>query len=157
MATQWPLLTARLVALLPTLSGWSAVQVFDGPPVTSEIPTSYCTVGYVDDDNVGSYADDLSQVGNIFTAETGEVRCRLVVVTGDIDSDADGKSDLATIRTAAFTLIDALRASLRTDPRVGVLPAGSTTSLTVDVGAAQNERGSGQRLDFTLSYACPVF
>ena len=52
MATQWPLLTARLVALLPTLSGWSAVQVFDGPPVTSEIPTSYCTVGYVDDDNV---------------------------------------------------------------------------------------------------------
>jgi hypothetical protein len=148
MATQWPVLTARLVVLLPTLSGWSGVSVFDGPPVTGDVPTSYCTVGYVEDDDAGSYTDDLSEVGNVFTTETGSIRCRLVVTSGDVD--------ISTVRTAAFALVDALRTSLRTAPLVGVLPAGSTTSLAVDVGSVQNERGSGQRLDFTVSYACPV-
>lgn len=149
MATQWPLLASRLVALLPTLSGWSAVSVFDGPPVTGDTPTSYCTVGFIEDEDAGGYTDDQATAGNTLTTESGAIRCRLVVVSGD--------TDLSALRTAAFALVDALRASLRSDPTAGVLPAGSMTSLEVNVRSAQNDRGAGQALDFVVSYSCPVF
>lgn len=150
MGTQWPVVMARLVALLPTLPGWSddPVAVFDGAPIGDVSAGSLCTVGYVDGDDAGQYSESLAPVGNVFTFETGEVRCRLLVATGD--------ATLSAVRAKAFALVDALRASMRADPLLGVLPAGSTTSMTVGVGSVQNEQGAGQRLDFTVSYSCPV-
>lgn len=148
MATQWPLLAARLVSLLPTLSGWSAVEVFDGPPVTGDVPGDYCTVGYVEDDTAGTYTDDLGDFGNAFSTENGLVRCQLVCGTGDVD--------LPSMRSRAFGYLDTLRAALRSDPTAGVLPAGSTTALTVDVLSSQNQAGSAQALVFSITYQCPV-
>lgn len=149
MAIQWPLLAARLVALLPTLSGWSGVvEVFDGPPVTGDTPNDYCTVGYVEDETAGSYTDDLSDVGNSFSTEAGEVRCQLVSQTGDVD--------VPTMRTRSFGFLNTLRTALRTDPTLAVLPSGSVTSLIVEVGNVQNSQGSAVSLIFTVSYQCPV-
>lgn len=148
MSTQWPIVVSRLVALLPTLPGWSAVSVYDGQPLTSAPAGSLCTVGYIEDEDAGNYTDAASVIGNMFTTEAGEVRCRLVV--------SDGGSTMATVRASAFALADALRDHLRGDPLMGVLPQGSTTSLRVGIGSAQNGQGAGQRLDFILSYSCPV-
>jgi hypothetical protein len=144
VATQWPVVHARLVALLPTLAGWESVRVFDGPPVTGETPDAYVTVGYaLGEDTAGTFSHE--RAGNGFQVEeTGEVRCELVAVTG--------ATDLASVRTRAFALIDAFEETIRADQRLGVLTAGSTSSLVVDVLPAQTTAGAQQRLPFSLNY-----
>lgn len=146
--TAWPLVVAALVDLLPTLPGWDDVEVYDGPPVTEDAPTAWVTVGFVDDEDAGSYNEELSPLGNVFTIESGEVRCSLNVVSGEVS--------LATVRASAFALVDELRESMREDPTLGVLPAGSTTGLEVRVASAQNSQGSGQRLDLNVTYSVPI-
>lgn len=148
MATQWPLVVARLVELLPTLPGWSAASVIDGQQIADLPAGPICTVGFVEDDSAGSYSEATSMVGNVFSTEDGEVRCRLVT--------AAGEAEISGPRVSGFALIDALRDYMRATPLLGILPPGSTTALSVQVASAQNAQGAGQRLDFTLSYSCPV-
>lgn len=143
MATQWPLVAQRLVALLPTLPGWDQVAVFDGPPITGDDPPFYCTVGYVEDDQSGNYTT--TQDPNGFQRiEAGEVRSQLVCRTGE--------DDLAGMRTQAFALTDALDAAIRADRRLGVLSPQGTSDLVVDVLSVQNEAGTAQALVIALHY-----
>lgn len=144
MATQWPVLAARLVEVLPTLPGWEQVAVFDGQPVTGDVPTSYCTVGYAGlEESAGSY--ETARAGNGFQIEeSGSVRCELVVSAGD--------TDLTAVRTEAFALVDAIEAAIREDQRFGVLPPASTTDLVVDVVPFQSTAGAVQRLPFSVTY-----
>lgn len=144
MGTQWPVVHARLVALLPSLTGWSGVPVYDGPPVTGDAPTDYCTVGFaLNEDSAGNFEHERS--GNGFQVqESGGVRCELVVTTGD--------TDLPTVRARAFTLMDAVEETIRADQTLGVLSPASTTALTVDVVPAQSTSGAQQRLVFTVGY-----
>jgi len=145
MATQWPLIAERLLGLLPTLSGWTDVQVFDGPPVTGDIPADYATVGYVSDSQAGTYSlmqdDDGFQWG-----ETGTIRSQLTCVTGDEDG-------LADCRTRAFALMDSVETYVRSDRTLGgvISPAG-TSQLDVEVVSMQSGNGSGQTVVFTLTY-----
>jgi len=143
MATQWPVVHARLVALLPTLAGWPPF-VFDGPPVTGDDPQVYATVGYAFGfDGAGRFSQ--TRAGNGFQVEeTGSVQCEVVSVTGDVD--------LALMRSQAFALMDALDAELRRDQTLGVLPQASTCSLSVDVVPAQATSGAVQRLPFSIDY-----
>jgi hypothetical protein len=143
MATQWPLVVARLVALLPTLPGWAGVTVFDGPPVTAEVPTDYVTVGYVADDKAGDY-NTVQDDNGFQRVETGTVRSQLSCVTGDVD--------LAGTRARAFTLMDAVDAAVRADRRLGVLSPYGTSGLAVEVITVQNANGTVQALIFTLHY-----
>lgn len=144
MASQWPVVHGRLVALLPTLPGWSGVPVYDGPPVTGDAPMRYVTVGFVNDEvSAGSFAHE--RAGNGFQVqETGNVRCELVT--------AIGTADLPEMRAAAFALLDALEVAIRADQTLGVLPAASTTSLEVDVIPTQSTSGAVQRLVFSVNY-----
>ena len=143
MATQWPLVVARLLALLPTLSGWSAVTVIDGPLVSADVPTDYVTVGYVDNDQAGTYITAQSPDGFRYV-ETGTVRSQLNCVTGD--------SDLAGMRARVFALMDAVEGAVRADRRLGVLSPEGTSELDVDVLSLQNAAGTAQQLTFTLHY-----
>lgn len=145
MATQWPVVHARLVDLLSNLgSPWSGVSVFDGPPVTARVPDAFCTVGFVSDEEAGG-AFTHDRAGNGFQLEeTGHVRCELVTQSGP--------TNLATVRARAFELIDALEAEIRRDQTLGVLPQGSTTNLAVDVLPVQTTNGAMQRLTFSLNY-----
>jgi len=144
MAAQWPLIHARLVAVLPTLSGWPT-QVYDGPPVTGDNPTRYATVGYVfGEDGGGSFSTDTD--GNGFQiVETGSVRGEIVATTG--------AADLVTVRSQAFAMVDALEAYIRGDRTLGgVLSAQGTAVLQVDVLPTQTTQGATQRLPFTVEY-----
>ena len=143
MATQWPLIVARLLALLPTLPGWSGVTVIDGPLVSADVPTDYVTVGYVADDQAGTY--NTTQDPNGFQyIEVGTIRSQLNCSTGD--------SDLVGMRARAFALIDSLDAAIRADRRLGVLSPAGTSELEVEVLSMQNANGTASSLVFTLLY-----
>ena len=140
--TAWPVVVNRLVALLPTLTGWSAIDVHDGPPVSLD-NLSYCVVGSTDNGPSGSYRP--TRGGDGWTVEeSGSVSCRLVIEASE--------EDIAASRATAALLMDALSASILTDQTLGVLRAGSTTELNVSISALQNQQGSAQTLDFTVNY-----
>ncbi len=148
MPAAWPLVKRRLVVLLPTLPGWAGVVIYSGPPVTADAPTAYCTVGYVDDDEIGgSYEQTRNGDGGWAGAlqETGTVRSELVLWSGDAN-------DLPALESRAFDLVDAWEAEVSRDERLGVLAPSSTSSLSVDVQPVQNAGGAAQRLAVTLSY-----
>lgn len=139
--TAWPLLAGRLVSWLPTLPGWAGVAVYDGPPVTADVPGSYVTVGFVlGEDNGGSY-DQVYLAGGLLE-ETGTVHCEIVCWTGDVD--------LATMRTQAFALADALQAAMSADGTLGGVVR--SAAMTVDVRPVQTTAGAEQRLMVTLNY-----
>lgn len=139
----WPSVVARLIAHLPTLPGWSGVEVFDGPPVTRSAPSDYVTVGFVvGEDFGGSY--EQSRPGAFDVEEAGTVRCELVSTTGDVD--------LAGRRARAFQLVDAWEAWVTANPTLGVLLPSSSASLAVDVQPIQDGSSATQRLTVTVSY-----
>ena len=128
MAAQWPLLHGRLLVLLPTLDGWTAVKVIDGPPVDDNTTGLYCTVGHVEVPGhvigSGSYSTQRDASGGRII-ETGDVRCELV--------SEDQRNDLPSARAKVFPLIDALDQAVRADYRLGVLSPQATTTLTYEV------------------------
>lgn len=143
MSAQWPLVAARLVALLPTLDGWDSVTVYDGP-ATGGSPQAYTTVGFVPGtDSGGSYTTALWADG-FQTAENGTVIGQLVCETGG--------RDIPGMRAQAFALMDALDAAVRADRRLGVLSAEGTSSLTVDPMPGWKKQGTAYGLNWTLSY-----
>ena len=148
MSAAWPTVADRLVALLPTLPGWTGVPVYDGPPVTADVPPTYVTVGFVvGEDFGGSYEQTRNGEGwQGALEESGTVRSEVVCTTGD--------TDLPTMRSRAFALVDAWDAAIADDETLGVLGPSATSSLAVDVQPIQNTGGTVQRLTVTLSYFC---
>ncbi|GAC1374656.1 MAG: hypothetical protein NVSMB4_02320 [Acidimicrobiales bacterium] len=143
MSAQWPKVVNRLLTLLPTLPGWSGVTLFDGPPVTGDNPNLFATIGYVKDDQAGNYTSTQHDDG-FNRHETGEVKCELVVNSGD--------PGLSGVRAQAFALMDALDASLRSDRRMGVLSPEGTSTLVVDVLSITDPAGTAQALTFAVHY-----
>lgn len=144
MAVQWPNVAAGLVALLPTLPGWQQVSVFDGPPVSSDTPTDWVTVGFLEGDVAGTYTVMQDPSGFMY-AEAGEVRCHLACNSGD--------TDLSQVRGRAFGLANALDTAIRGDRTLGgVLPPESSVELAVDVQSVQDPKGSAQALVLTVRY-----
>ncbi len=141
----WPKVPPALLTLLPTLPGWSGVEVFDGPPVSQGAPSAYCTVGYVlDEGSGGTFNQELGTVDGL-REESGEVRCELVVSTGDVD--------IASVRSAAGDLVDALDAALRADQSLGgVLIGTPTLVLAADFLPVQNAAGASLRVAFSVQY-----
>lgn len=145
MAAQWPLVKARLVALIPTLPGLANVEVYSGPPATQSAAASYVTVGYVEDDNGGTYQQSPADDGSVY-AELGEVRCQIVANSGD--------SDPTVTESAAFAIADAIEASVRADRTLGrTLSPDSTAETAVDVLSVANSKGRATALVFILRYS----
>lgn len=143
MSAAWPVVLNRLLVLLPTLPGWSGVEVFDGPPTTGDAPKSFVTVGFVQGEDYGGNYDRTRGTANLLE-ENGAIRSEIVCWTGDVD--------LPTTRAQAFALADAWEAAVAADQTLGVLPPSSTSSLTVDVAPVQTTSGAEQRLVVTLTY-----
>jgi len=143
MATQWPIIKARLIALLPTLPGWSGVTVINGPLVSADVPDDYVTVGYVADDQAGTF--NTQQDPNGFQRiEVGTIRSQLNSTTGDTDLDA--------VEARMFALFDSLDAAVRADRRLGVLSPAGTSECEGEVLSLKNANGTAACLVFTLLY-----
>lgn len=146
MTAQWPLVVAKLLAVLPTLSGWDAtnVTVHDGPPDTDSPTLDYMTVGYVSDDQAGTYS--LSQNDSGFQwDETGTVRCQLVC--------RDGETGVAGMRVRAFQLADVLETYVRSDRTLGkTLSPDGTIDVNSEVQTVQSTAGVKVSIVFTLQY-----
>lgn len=143
MKAHWPAVAQRLVTLLPTLPGYTNVAVYDGPPVTEDAPLQYVTVGWVDGEVAGTYSQDRSGDG-VLVEESGQVHSTFVAQSGD--------TDLPSVRSSAFALVDALADSIAADQTLGVLPYGSTSSVTASVVPVQNSAGAAVSLIVTLTY-----
>ena len=143
MASQWPLIVGRLVALLPTLTGWSNVVVIDGPLISADVPDDYITVGYVADDQAGT-GNSVQADDGFRRVETGTVRSQLNCVTGD--------TDMAGMRNRVFALYNAIDAAVRADRRLGVLSPEGTSELEFEVLSLQNAAGTAQSIVITLLY-----
>jgi hypothetical protein len=150
VSAAWPLVKRRLVELLPTLDGWDAVEVYDGPPVTADVPSDYVTVGWVLGEDIGgSYTQ--TRDGQIRTSleETGTIRSEVVCTSGE--------TDIAEVETRAFALVDTWEAEVSKDETLGVLDPSSTSSLAVDVQPLNQTTGATQRLTVTLTYFARSF
>lgn len=139
----WPTVIARLVDHLPSLPGWAGVQVFDGPPVSADVPTDFVTVGFVSGEDFGGSFEQSTPEAWPWE-EAGTIRSEVVCSTGDVD--------IVTVRARAFDLFDAWQDWVVGDHTLGVMSPSSTASLAVDVQPVQNTAGAAQRLTVTLSY-----
>jgi len=140
----WPGVVGYLLTTLPTLPGWSAVDVYDGEPVTGSDPTDWVSVGYITDDHGGTFTRNNNPDGS-GVDEVGDVRCDLTCQSGD--------SGLADVRARAFTLASALDRHLNADRTLGgVLSQNGTTTLTVGVLSIEAPTGVAQSLSLTVSY-----
>lgn len=142
----WDTVYSSLLTILPTLSGYTNVPVYDGAPLASDQTNNYVAVGFVlDQDGAGSFTVTPNNDG-FHDTETGEVRCEVYGGNGD--------GDLAAARAASLALVTPLREYLKTDRTLG-LPAGSSTSLSVDVLPQQSSSGAGQLLVLSIAYTVP--
>lgn len=144
MSAAWPLLVNRLQQVLPGLTGWGDVVVFDGPPVTQDAPANYLTIGFVLGEDAAGEIERITHGLAGMLEEVGSIRCELVCATGE--------TDLAAVRAKAFALVDSWQAEVSRDQSLGVLGPSSTTSLSVEVLPAQTDAGAAQRLVVTLNY-----
>lgn len=141
---RWPDIYAALLALLPTLPALAGVEVYDGQPVTNDVPLDYITVGYADEDTAGGFRQELDESG-FGTVETGEVKCHFVAQAGDTDP--------TLTRNRAFQMVGALQEALTADRTFGgLLEPTALVNLSADVLGVQNGAGSAQSLVVTVTY-----
>jgi hypothetical protein len=126
MATKWPLIVSYLVGLWQSAAG-PTDGVYDGPPVTSDIPLRWVTVGWAEDDQgVASGSPRRVQMYDGATwGESGTVLCEIV---------AQAESpDLPSVRAAAWQFFDVLTAAIEADRTLGkVLSPDSSIEVVGD-------------------------
>lgn len=145
MSAQWPLVVGRLLELLPTLDGWSAVQVFDGAAFDPS-STVFATVGHGTDGlqtQAGSFSSQQDNDG-FQRAETGTVVCQVC--------SSDDAQNVQSQRMALCVLLDAFDDAIRADRRLGVLSQEGTSFVSCDVTSMQTIPGADVTILFTFHY-----
>lgn len=143
MATQWPLVKARLVTVLPTLPGWDGFAVYPGRCPTGSPPPKYATVGWTSGDEAGGYSFDQDDSGYQW-AENGSLYCEINV--------SSGGEDASVPESLAQAALDGVTDAFRADRRLGVLPAESSASLAVTLAPVANASGTAFIARFALNY-----
>lgn len=144
MAAQWPRVKSWLATTIPTLPGMGQVVVYAGPPASHAAPTRYVTVGFVTEDNGGTFQQSQVYDGTVW-AEVGEIRSQIVA--------QDGGTDPAVSEAAAFAIADALDAAIRADRTLdGTLSPDAITESAVDVLSISNPNGTATALVHVLRY-----
>lgn len=144
----WPVVQQRLVALLPTLTGFTGVKIHDAVVLEDADAKSFVIVGGTTPEDGGRVEAGAWQFETIThsnaRAERGTVVCEFAVWGGD--------ETLPAYRATAFDLVDELDAAIRADQTLGVLPVPSTTDLSADVVSVQDSNQAEQRLIVSVSY-----
>jgi len=143
-----PLIIAAHVAHLPTLTGWSGVDVYEGQVTSRDAATRYVTVGYVAGiDGPTVHVAPVTD-GQRKNRETGSVGCALVV--------AD--TDIAAARAAVFGLLEPWAEWVATDRSLaGVLLADSVVELVADVALITTRAGATATATVTLTYTAHTY
>ena len=120
MSQQWETVHARLLELAPGVMTLPANNVYDGPTTSRKYPPNYAVIGDDDNGEAGDFTQDYSDVG-MMTDEQGVINCLFVA--------RSGTEGFASLRAIASGWVDAWRAALFADKRLGVLPQGSLVNL----------------------------
>jgi hypothetical protein len=146
VATQWPSVVAALVSTFQGAAGPSDA-VYDGPPVGSDLPVRWVTVGWVQE-NEQAASGQVRQVQSpdgFQWDEAGTVLCEIVAQTGDVD--------LPGMRSSAFAFLDVLTTAVRKDRTLGgVLSKNGTTEISLEPIPQAAANGTEFWLRFTVTY-----
>lgn len=141
---QWPLVKAWLVDTIPTLTGLSGWAVYSGPVAGRAAPKRYVSVGFVEDDNGGTFTRGPVYDGTAWS-EVGEVRTRITAQSGD--------SAGSVAEADAFAAVDAIDEKVRDDWTLGgLLSAEAEIQTSIDVLSISNARGTATELVHVLRY-----
>src|SRR6185312_2362206 len=150
MSAAWPAVCGWLLTTLPTLPGWSGVIVFDGELDSGDSPTDYATVGFTSSGDVGGEFTEVTSDDGLFVNEQGHVYVDIVCQSGD--------TDLASVRSRCFGLLDSLRAVVKADTTLGgVLSVNGDVSITGQPLNIKNQAGVAQAIVVTFAYETLVF
>lgn len=143
-APRWPDVYNGLLTLLPSLPAFAGVPVYDGQPITQDVPLAWVSIGYVTDDSAGQFAQ-VRDASDFATIETGDIKCHLAAV--------DGGTDLAVTRNVAFGLLGVWQNALRNDKTLGgAVPDMQEINLSTAVLDPENQQGSATSLLVTVTY-----
>lgn len=146
----WPIVAQRLVTLLPTLSGWSGVAVYDGasPGQGSGVaPSLFAVVGAADPEGDAGDFSHTPRGADYRVREEGRVRCEVVAWTGEASEAA-----FIAQRARVFALLDPVEAYIRAHPDLGVLRPGAASQLAAAVYPTYITKGTSVRALVTVSY-----
>lgn len=143
-SSKWTTVKGWLVDTFPTLTSMATATTFDGPPVTRGNPQRFVTVGFVEDDNAGTFSQQSDYDGSV-RSEVGEVRSKIVWNSGS--------SATSSTEGAAFAVVNELSGLIEQDQTLGnLLSPEATAFLAVDVLQLSNARGTATELVLTLRY-----
>lgn len=141
-------LNSVLVGLHATLDAALAEDVYDGPTVTSGTEKVFVLVGSTGEDDDAATTDlSLSNLGNRWDDESGEIVCSAWATSGS--------TDIPALRVTAAALVEACRDAVNASPRLGVLPTGYIARVAgrVALRQSQTSKGAAVRFTFTVTYS----
>lgn len=138
-----PLIIAAHVATLSTLTGWSAVTVYEGAATRRDDVRQWVTVGYVAGlDGPAVHSEPVSNAQGQ-TVDAGSILSELVVVAADV----------ASARAAIFALLTSWAAWLATDRTLaGAVLGNSSARLAFDVKLTTTRNGATAAAVVTVAY-----
>lgn len=147
---RWPDVYTALLALLPALPGFAAVQVYDGQYVGEDNPVDYVTVGFQSDDGAGSFVQQ-PDPSCFATIEVGDIKCLMSSNSGDTDPAAD--------RNRVFAMFTALQAEITRDQTLRGALAGSNNlvTLSAQVVDLENTAGAASSLIVSVAYQTTTY
>ena len=147
---RWPDVYTALLALLPTLPGFTGVQVYDGQFVGNDYPTDYVTVGFQSDDGAGSFIQQ-PDPSCFATTEVGDIKCLMSCNSGDTEPSAD--------RNRVFAMFTALQTEVTRDQSLRGALTGSNylVTLSAQVVALENTAGAASSLIVSVAYQTTTY
>ena len=147
---RWPDVYTALLGLLPTLPGFTGVQVYDGQFVGNDFPIDYVTVGFQSDDGAGSFIQQ-PDPSCFATTEVGDIKCLMSSNSGDTDPGAD--------RTRVFAMFTALQTEVTRDQslRGALTGANYLVTLSAQVVALENTQGAASSLIVSVAYQTTTY
>ena len=147
-----PTFTSALITALRNASSLSSIRVFDGIEIDQSYPGNAIVVGTDgsmegDDVTAGSARQEYKQLGAISKFEYGTLTCALWA--------ANGGTDLASLRTTAFTLLGDVETVIRNDVSFGgvVMFSGLESH---QMTYRQTTQGAAVVILFTVSYQAKI-
>lgn len=146
MATKWPQVVAALVNTWQGAAG-PTDAVYDGPPVGTDVPLRWVTVGWAEDEASASGGSSrrVQEYDGLVWGETGTVLCEIVAQAED--------PSLSAVRASAFQFFDTLRSAVEADKSLdGVLSPDATVELATDAWPEADAEAAIFHIRVTVTY-----